>query len=107
MVYMLIVYRFTISCTRKVITLQFLKNHAYLSRRTDIEEGQVGLGWFEARFRVSEIPHVNAKEGCVRTGQPKNDRCSRNNYKGLGAPTMWSRCQPHLLCDSQALILQS
>lgn len=49
------------------------------------------LGWFEDRFRVLEIPHVKAKEDCIRTGQLKTGRCSRNDYKGLGAPRMWSR----------------
>lgn len=63
---------------------------AYVSG-TDTEEGRVGLGWFEDRFRVLEIPHVKAKEDCIRTGQLKTGRCSRNDYKGLGAPRMWSR----------------
>lgn len=41
--------------------------------RTDMEEGpRWDLGWFETCFRVSEIPRVEAKDSCFRTGQPQD-----------------------------------
>lgn len=52
-----------------------------LTHRTDLstfQEEQIwrrsrwDLGWFEASFRVSEIPSVEAKDSCFRTGQPQD-----------------------------------